>query len=179
MTKFCPNCEEYRGTKIVERRETYDVRGRKITVTVEDEVCKACGEGIGSDEHDQKVLDTLHAEYRRQVGMLTPEQIMAIRRRYRLSQRSFAALLGMSEATINRYENGALQEHTHDNLIRACENAEYVHDLLQRRGWLLSDWQRRRAEEAVVPEGQRGRHEPTLMRESSPPYRASSKKRRR
>ena len=179
MSVFCPNCEEYRGTKTVERRETYEVRGRKITVTVEDEVCKACGEGIGSDDHDQKVLDTLHAEYRRQVGMLTPEQIMAIRRRYRLSQRSFAALLGMSEATINRYENDALQEHTHDNVIRACENVQYVRDLLQRRGRLLSDWQRRRAEEALVSQAQRGQHEPKLVRESSPAYSASSNKRLR
>jgi putative zinc finger/helix-turn-helix YgiT family protein len=134
----------------VKQPETYDVRGRRITVTVEVEVCKHCGDGIGSDEHDQKVVDSVHAEYRRQANMLTPEQIKGIRKRYKLSQKSFAALLGMSEATINRYEKGALQEQTHDNLIRTCEIDEVVRGLLQRHGHKLTAWQKQRTEQALA-----------------------------
>jgi len=73
-----------------------------------------------------------------------------IRKRYRLSQKSFAALLGMSEATINRYEKGALQDQTHDTAMRACEDPGFVRDLLQRRGHLLSEWQRQRVEKALA-----------------------------
>lgn len=150
MSAFCPACEEDRGTKTEEREETYEVRGRQITVPLTVTVCRTCGEELGSDEQDQEILDAVHGEYRRQVGLLTAEQIKGVRRRYRLSQKSLATLLGMSEATINRYEKGGLQDQVHDNAIRACEDAEYVRDLLQRRGHLLTERQRGRVEEALA-----------------------------
>lgn len=152
--EFCPNCEDYRETKVVEREETYTVRDRAITVPVRGEVCSSCGVSIGSDEADQEVLDAVHAEYRRQADLLTPERIRDIRKRYCLSQKSFATLLGMSEATINRYERGGLQDQAHDTAIRAGEKPEIVRDLLERRGDLLSDWQRKRVERALAGVGE-------------------------
>ncbi|MBM4018458.1 MAG: DUF4065 domain-containing protein [Planctomycetes bacterium] len=154
MTTFCPTCEDYRETKTVDRRETYTVRGRKVTVPVKAAVCVGCGESLGSDEKDQEVLREVYAAYRREADLLTPERIRLIRKRYRLSQKSFAALLGMSEATINRYEQGGLQDQAHDVAIRACEAPEFVRDLLQRRGNLLSEWQRQRTEKALAGEAQ-------------------------
>jgi len=150
MTQFCPTCEDYRATKTEEREETYTVRGREITVPVKTAVCAECGESLGSDDEDEKVLGAVYEAFRRKEDLLTPEQIKQIRERYRLSQKSFAALLGMSEATINRYEKGALQDRTHDTAIRACEDPGLVRDLLQRRGHLLSQWQKQRAEEALA-----------------------------
>ena len=135
---------------MVERQETYKVREREITVSVKIGVCAACGENLGSDEVDQGILDTVHAEYRRQHDLLTPERIKSIRERYRLSQKSFAALLGMSEATINRYEQGGLQDPSHDTAMRASENPQVIQDLLRLRGRLLSEWQRKRVEGALA-----------------------------
>jgi putative zinc finger/helix-turn-helix YgiT family protein len=147
---FCPNCEDYRSTRHVERPETYTVRDRQITVPVATTVCAVCGEAVGSDEQDQVILDAVHAEYRRQTDLLTPERIKEIRQGYRLSQKSFALLLGMSEVTINRYERGGLQDAAHDTAIRVCEKPQVMRDLLRLRGHLLSDWQRRRAEDALA-----------------------------
>ena len=56
----------------------------------------------------------------------------------------------MSEATINRYEQGALQDQTHDTAIRACEDPKFVRNLLERRGSLLTDWQRDRVLRALA-----------------------------
>jgi putative zinc finger/helix-turn-helix YgiT family protein len=148
--EFCPSCEEYCETKVSERDETYTVRDRRITVSVKATLCAACGESIGSDEDDQAILDAVHAEYRRQTDMLTPERIKDIRKRYLLSQRSFAALLGMSEATINRYEQGGLQDQVHDEAIRACETPSIVRGLLERHGGVMSQWQRDRVEQALA-----------------------------
>jgi len=148
--EFCPNCEDYRETNVLEHAETYTVRGRKITVPVRSKYCSSCGESIGSDDVDQEVLNAVYAEYRRQADLLTPERIKEIRKRYRLSQKSLAALLGMSEATVNRYEQGGLQDQAHDVAIRACESPEFVRNLLGRRGHLLSDWQRKRVEQALA-----------------------------
>lgn len=156
MTTFCPTCEDYRKTATADREETYKVRGREITVPVMVAVCPSCGESLGTDDDDQEVLDAVHAEYRRQLNLLDPDEIRNTRQRYRLSQRSFARLLGMSEATINRYEKGGLQDQAHDNVIRACEDAGFVRSLLRRRGHLLSKWQREQMAKALagqVPPG--------------------------
>jgi len=147
---FCPSCEEYRATKAVKRTERYKVRGRDIEVPVQAEVCAECGEQLGSDEQDKQVLDAVHAEYRSQMDLLTPERIREVRKRYRLSQKSLAALMGMSEATINRYEQGGIQDPAHDTAIRACENPEDARGQLERRGHLLSDWQRKQMEAALA-----------------------------
>ncbi|MBN1943754.1 MAG: DUF4065 domain-containing protein [Phycisphaerae bacterium] len=147
---YCPNCEDDRNVHPVTRDETYTVRGEEIIVSVETMVCSMCGESIGNDEQDQKILDAVHEEYRRRVDLLTPDRIREIRNHYHLSQKSFAMLLGMSEATMNRYEQGGLQDQTHDTVIRACEKPEVIRDLLSRRGHLISDWQRKRVEQALA-----------------------------
>jgi YgiT-type zinc finger domain-containing protein len=79
MTKFCPSCEEDRQVKTITRDATYTVRDRKITVRVTTEVCSTCGQPVGSDEQDQAVLDAVHAEYRRQADLLTPQRIEHVR----------------------------------------------------------------------------------------------------
>jgi putative zinc finger/helix-turn-helix YgiT family protein len=150
MSSFCPTCEDLRETRREARQETYKVRGQEITVPVSVEVCTDCGEALGDDQQDQQIITAAYDEYRRQHHLLRPGEIKEIRERYRLSQKSFAALLGMSEATINRYEQGSLQEQSHDNAIRACQDPQFVRDLLQRHGDLLSQWQRKRVEETLA-----------------------------
>ncbi len=149
MNKFCPRCERYRGTRIREREETYEIRHSKITVPVKVEVCDRCGAEIGEDEKDEQIVDAARHKYREENGLLAPGQIKAVREAYNLSQKSFAALLGMSEATINRYENGALQDEAHDALIRACQHPDFVQERLQKNGHRLSEWQRERVEQAI------------------------------
>lgn len=152
MSEFCPACEDYRATRTEQREETYQVRDSDVTVPVRISVCVQCGEEIGSDENDQKIIDAARAEYRRQNELLRPGRVKALRQRWNLSQKSFALLLGMSEATVNRYENGGLQDEAHDALMRACEAPSFVRERLEKRGHLLSDWQRERVEEALEGE---------------------------
>lgn len=149
MCKFCPTCEDYCEIETDTIQEAYKVRGMPIEVSVTREVCVSCGERLGSEEQDQQILDTINSEYRKQVDLLAPERIREIRSKYNLSQKSFALLLGMSEATINRYENGALQDQSHDTTIRACEEPRFVSELLERRGNLLTKWQRDRVSQAL------------------------------
>jgi len=147
--KYCPCCEVEREFRPENRSETYDVRGLKVQVPVAVEVCASCGETLLDEARDQALLIEAYAEYRRSKNLLFPHEIKETRERYALSQKSFAALLGMSEATINRYEQGGLQEETHDNAIRLAAAPEALRSLLERRGHLLSEWQRQRAGQAV------------------------------
>lgn len=124
----------------------FDVRGLTMRVEVPVKVCSACGTTYQSDVDPAELA---FAKYREQKGLLSPTEVKSIRKRFRLSQKSFAALLGMSEATINRYEGGGLQDEAHDQAIRSCATTEGMRDLLKRRGDRLSQWQRKRVEEAL------------------------------
>lgn len=147
--EFCPSCEAERPVQAERRTERYKVRGVQYDVPVDVLVCESCGQSIFDERRDNDLLLGLYARYRNEKGLLTPEEIKAIRRKYNLSQRAFATLLGMSEATINRYEGGALQEDTHETLIRLVSEPEALLAQLGRRGDLLSESQRERARRAA------------------------------
>ena len=73
---------------------------------------------------------------------LRPEQVKAIRERSGLSQVAFATILGMSPATINRYEMGSPLAVKEDNLIRMAGIPSAMRMLMQQRGHLLKPGQR-------------------------------------
>lgn len=147
--KFCPNCESERDFRVENRTETYDVRGLSIKLPVQCEVCQVCGEDLFEEKRDNALLETAYAEYRRQKGLLFPHEIKAIRDRYSLGQKAFATLLGVSEATINRYEQGGLQDDAHDTMIRLASEPAAISSLLQQRGDRLGPQQRESAQAAI------------------------------
>lgn len=147
-TMYCSKCEEDRDFLFEERNESFDVRGTNITLNVPQWRCANCGESIVDDAFGDPIVRAFDT-YRAERGLLAPAEIRRIREQWGLSQAAFAALLGMSQATINRYELGALQQEKEDELIRACDNRDQMRSLLQRRGHLLSERQRR-APEAVL-----------------------------
>ena len=139
MSKFCPDCEDEREFRRESRTETYSVRGMQVSMPVEVEVCTTCGGTLFDEDRDQALTLECYSRYRQGNGLLFPEEIKAVREKYALSQKSFAALLGMSEATINRYEHGSLQEETHDNLMRMASVPQTMKDLLEHHGDRLSE----------------------------------------
>jgi DNA-binding transcriptional regulator YiaG len=93
-------------------------------------------------------------EYRRRHKMLTPTEIVAIRKRYALSHEAFAKILGMSPATLYRYEGGALQDDVHDNLIRLCRSHQSMNIIMTHRKDRVSPLQFRRFRQALANQGQ-------------------------
>jgi putative zinc finger/helix-turn-helix YgiT family protein len=146
--QYCANCEEERSFRFEEREQGYDVRGEPFSLVVPLWVCPVCDETIVDDGFGDPIEKAFDA-YREKYGLLKPAEIQEIRSRWGLSQAAFAALLGMSQATINRYEQGSLQQEKEDELIRACANRNHMVDLLRRRGGVLSERQRRAAEAAI------------------------------
>ena len=149
VTRLCPNCEDYRRCHSEVRTEEYDVRGEKIPIELPLDVCESCGETLVAESYPHDPIEQVYEKYRRRKGLLTPRKIKQIRERYALSQKSFASLLGMSEATINRYEGGGLQDVVHDNLLREYTVPGNMASLLERQGHLLDASLLSRAEQAV------------------------------
>lgn len=121
-TRECPLCGEL---ALRERRGVFhfepppNVLGGAIEVAdaTWDE-CRACGEKIIAHELDRAIDD----EARRRQGLLTPDEIKAIRGRAGLSQVEIAQLSGVGEKTYTRWETGkSIQNKSNDNLIRLID----------------------------------------------------------
>jgi putative zinc finger/helix-turn-helix YgiT family protein len=117
MKKYCEECGREVETKIIIRRESYDVCGETIDVDAHILVCAECGEEFYCEELDNTTLVTAYNEYRRKHKLLLPEEIKRIREQYGLSQRGFAKLLNWGDKTICRYENGSIQDKAHNSLL--------------------------------------------------------------
>jgi len=152
-TMYCYSCEAERDFRRDTQEKAYEVRGETITLSLPVWICGECGEAM-VDEAFGDPVEAAFSAYREKHKLLGPEQIKRIREQWGLSQDALAKLLGMSPATINRYEAGSLQERTHDELIRSCNDRTNMVDLLDRRGDDLGPTQLRRVREAVEAGGQ-------------------------
>jgi transcriptional regulator with XRE-family HTH domain len=71
--------------------------------------------------------------------MLQPEDIRKLRNQRGLTQKEFSDLLGIGIATLNRYENGALQNEAHDRSIRLAMEPRNLLNLLSSNQGTVSD----------------------------------------
>lgn len=162
---FCPECMAVREYDVIEREETYPVRGEDVTVDAQVAVCRVCANDIGMAELDDPALQAAFGVYRARHDLLQPERIRAIRSKYGLGQKAFARLLGWGDVTLARYESGSLQSESHDSVLRLAEKPANVRTLLARNGDKLSTEQRAALEARLAelsPE-----HEALIAREDS------------
>lgn len=123
---YCLPCRKNVGADVVERKETYTVKGEPIEVLAQVAVCPQCKQDHYDDELDFQTQQSVFNQYRQKHNLLSPEEIKEIRERYELSQKAFSRLLGFGEVTIHRYELGSIQEKTHDLLIRQAEEVDFI-----------------------------------------------------
>ncbi len=130
MRKYCDECKKEVETKIITKREAYNVCGETIEVDARVLVCAKCGEEFYSEDLDSATLVQTYNEYRRRHKLLLPEEIKKIREQYGLSQRSFAKLLNWGDKTICRYENGSIQDKAHNSLLLFLRRPENMRTYL-------------------------------------------------
>lgn len=79
-------------------------------------VCASCGERVFTNDAD----DQIDAAVRKQLHLLTGEQVQESIRRLGMRQNEFAACLDVAEETVSRWINGSmLQTRAMDSLLRA------------------------------------------------------------
>lgn len=75
MRKYCEECGREVETKVITKRESYDVCGESIEVDAQILVCAECGEEFYCEELDNATLIRAYNEYRRRHKLLLPEEI--------------------------------------------------------------------------------------------------------
>lgn len=77
--------------------------------------CRNCGEVDLDDEANEQITQA----FRRQAGLLTPEDLRQNRKKLGLTQEELAERLSVAEATLSRWENGwQIQQRSLDKLMR-------------------------------------------------------------
>lgn len=122
MKLYCDSCEEFVKAIIGEEKKKYQVKNKSVNVVVKITRCSKCNDEVFNEEIEEQNDLIVFDEYRKISGLLTTEEIKSIRSKYNLSQQNFGEILGFGAKTINRYENGSIQDLAHDNLMRLVEN---------------------------------------------------------
>jgi putative zinc finger/helix-turn-helix YgiT family protein len=113
----CFQCEK--GNMVSQLTEmTAHVRGEDAPVRTEAMVCIRCGLKVLTDEQSNAYTIASADAYREKHGLLTTRELKEIRERLRMSFRSFAKYLRVSEASPKRWEAGLVQDEAMDELIR-------------------------------------------------------------
>ena len=114
----CPAC----GTMMAQKRSrlSLPVNGEEIAVpSVPHLSCPKCGEVVLRFEQSRRLQQDAIAIYRSNHGLLSADQIRAIRERFSLTQKGLARLLHLGGNTISRWESGRnVQTAAMDMLLR-------------------------------------------------------------
>jgi len=138
MKKYCYNCDCEQETKLIQKKESFPVRGEPIEVVSDVRICIVCKEELFDPELDEANLERAFSEYRKKHNLMSPSDIREVRSRFG-SGRLVATLLGWSQATLVRYENGAIPNKAHhDQLLQLRDDPAYVKRLFEQNGNKLS-----------------------------------------
>lgn len=115
---LCPACEEG-FLRPVQKGVEFKYKGEVTIVQTIAYECGECSEAFFDDKVERNLEKSL-ADIRRRVdGLLTSDEIRAIRAMFGMTQVDFARALRVGEKNFARYETGqSIQERTMDNLLR-------------------------------------------------------------
>jgi putative zinc finger/helix-turn-helix YgiT family protein len=175
----CPHCDAMRDIEVVRERETMKIRGEDVEFESEFMVCKTCGKDYADGIQMDTDLETARSVYRERHGIIGPEELVALRKRYDVSQKSFAKILDIGDLTINSYEQGVLPSGAHNSLLKLASVPENFRRLYEANKGNLSDRQRAKIERALAAMDRAADDDvadrnktsaPLQVKEEAPPY---------
>lgn len=150
---LCEECWEEVDATYETRHHVEDVRGVVVEVDIEHLICPKCGNSIGWAPLVDKGFEKLYRAYRDKAGVLQPEEIVALRKKYGFSQRVFAAILDIGVASLQRYERGCLASDSHAQLLANARDPRFLLKCLEQGARKLSDEERSNARDIVRKRG--------------------------
>ncbi len=121
----------HKNFDIIKREETYPVRGEDTTIIANVKVCRDCGKEVFDYTLDSDNLRRAFLQYKKKHALLNSNDIVMLRKKYNISQRTLAKLIGCSQATIVRYEKGDIQNNAHNSVMRMLQYTENFKELAE------------------------------------------------
>ncbi|AEX84768.1 putative zinc finger/helix-turn-helix protein, YgiT family [Marinitoga piezophila KA3] len=141
---YCEKCGKLVSYTITEKDEIFKIKKDEIRIKSTIAVCEKCGEELFEPYYENENLKKAYKIYAKKHNLVLPEEIKKIREMYGVSQTLFALILGLGEATIQRYERGSLPTKANSDLIkRAADPIEFNNILENNKDNLsVTDYQR-------------------------------------
>ena len=141
---ICWNCGKETDLEYIEKYENILVRGEEMRVLAKYYKCHECGGEYEDPKSNYDPLAIAYKLYREHHQMMQPEEIRRLRQRYGLTQKDLCKLLGWGEVTISRYENGALQDESHDRMLKMIKEPHNLLNIIIQNGDFLPTKKRER-----------------------------------
>lgn len=159
--KYCPICEKDIELTEIRCKENIKVRGDVFQVDAHYYRCPVCGEEFETSNSDYDPVAEAYKMYREKRSMLFPLQIKEFRLKYELTQKELTTLLGWGAVTLSRYENGALQNLSHDRELQEANTSAGLLKLIELTPEALDEEKRERLRSILL--SQRGRRNSFLF----------------
>lgn len=136
---YCEECFVDREFERIYLNEKVTIRGVELTVNHEYDKCKSCNELFEPHEDYDKNIKNDYIAYRQKMGFMQPEEIKSIRKKYEMTIRQFAAIIGIGFSTLSNIENGVLQNSYQDALFRLAKTPTAFYTLVKDKKDYISE----------------------------------------
>ena len=98
MKHYCPFCRKDVEYKI-EKRKISEFKGVEIDSYESVAVCNICNQDLYIDEIEIENNQRIYKAYRKKANIISPKDIIGLRKKYNISQRELTAILGFGKMT--------------------------------------------------------------------------------
>ena len=120
--RLCVCCMEEHEVQTVCVNEETTYKDISIKYEATYYYCDRAQEFYADESQMRKNSVALRDAYRKEQRLLTSKDIIAIRKKYGISQGDFCILLGWGGKTITRYESTQIQDKAHDTILKKIDN---------------------------------------------------------
>ena len=120
----CPMCGKTHEVETITELTQTKIKGQIVEYYESMLYCCNCNEDeayFTTSAIENENLLKARNQYRKMNGLLTSDDIVALRKQYDLSQADLSYLMGWGEVTVTRYESKTIQDPTYDNMLRLIQ----------------------------------------------------------
>jgi putative zinc finger/helix-turn-helix YgiT family protein len=128
----CPNCGKHSLSTVLETDKILYGSGKDATEIPVELPVRTCSE-CGFQYTDEEAEDVRHDAVCRHLGLMTPGEITALRKRYNMNRAEFADLTRFGEASLARWETGRLMQNAANDQLLYLLSFESNVERLQNR----------------------------------------------
>lgn len=136
---FCSNCYGYREYTVIEKKESYEIKGKIIDIEAKISLCEYCMEELFNEKLDEENIEKAYSIYRKDEKILSMEEVKRIREMYFLTKDQFTKLLNFSDNSISLYELGVIPDKCHNNVLILLKNPINMIEILDNNPRVLTE----------------------------------------
>ena len=119
-------------TYVKDYTNTFDIRGIEIEVTAPARFDSQTGKIVADMQLDNQAIKLAQDKFRKQFDFVSPNDIKNLRKKWNLSQKQLAEVIGWSPSTVALYEGGEIPTKSNNRLLKILiKDNQVMRDFIQ------------------------------------------------